>query len=410
MIATAKTKPRPFDVILVWKFSRFARNQDESAFYKSILRKKCNIDVVSITEPISEGMYGRLIEMIIEWNDEFYSYNLSQEVTRGMQEKAIKGGYQTSPPLGYKAVGEGKPFVIDEETYKIYQYIADLYDFEHLDATGIARRCNDLGYRTQRGNLFEARTIRRLMKNQFYAGTVSWNGISFEGSHEVRISKERFDARMEWMNANRKQHKQHDVSGCKHWLSGVVKCSICGASLGYCSSSSVPFFQCWKYGKGFHKGSCSISEAKLIRMIKSNFEEIMNGRDFVCEYLPALPITNERNTEADRYRKELEKLQQREERVRLAFENGIDSMEEYAESKKRIREERERLQGKILSLELPKKKPTKKDMFIKIGTAYDVIFNQDSTYQEKGTMIRSIVKEIIFDKEEQKLTFVFYQA
>jgi hypothetical protein len=145
-------------------------------------------------------------------------------------------------------------------------------------------------------------------------------------------------------------------------------------------------------------------------MIKSNFEEIMAGRDFVCEYLPALPITNERNTEADRYRKELEKLQQREERVRLAFENGIDSMEEYAESKKRIREERERLQGKILSLELPKKKPTKKDMFIKIGTAYDVIFNQDSTYQEKGTMIRSIVKEIIFDKEEQKLTFVFYQA
>lgn len=67
MIATAKMKPRPFDVILVWKFSRFARNQDESVFYKSILRKKCGIDVVSITEPISEGMYGRLIEMIIEW-------------------------------------------------------------------------------------------------------------------------------------------------------------------------------------------------------------------------------------------------------------------------------------------------------------------------------------------------------
>ena len=71
MIAVAKTKPKPFDCVLVWKFSRFARNQDESTFYKSMLRKKLGIDVISVSEPIMDGMYGRLIEMIIEWQDEF---------------------------------------------------------------------------------------------------------------------------------------------------------------------------------------------------------------------------------------------------------------------------------------------------------------------------------------------------
>lgn len=65
MIATAKSIPKPFDCILVWKFSRFARNQDESTFYKGMLRKKLDIDVVSISEPVLDGMYGRLIEMII---------------------------------------------------------------------------------------------------------------------------------------------------------------------------------------------------------------------------------------------------------------------------------------------------------------------------------------------------------
>ena len=39
MIATAKQKPAPFDVVLVWKFSRFARNQEESIVYKSLLKK-----------------------------------------------------------------------------------------------------------------------------------------------------------------------------------------------------------------------------------------------------------------------------------------------------------------------------------------------------------------------------------
>ena len=44
--------------------------------------KKQNIDVVSISEPIPEGMMGQLIERILEWMDEYYSINLSQEVTR----------------------------------------------------------------------------------------------------------------------------------------------------------------------------------------------------------------------------------------------------------------------------------------------------------------------------------------
>ena len=48
MIATCKEKSHPYDAILLWKFSRFARNIDESTYYKSVLRKKCNVDVISI--------------------------------------------------------------------------------------------------------------------------------------------------------------------------------------------------------------------------------------------------------------------------------------------------------------------------------------------------------------------------
>ena len=73
MIAAAKSEEHPFDVILVWKFSRFARNQEESIVYKSLLRKKCGVDVVSVSEPIIDGPFGGLIERIIEWMDEYYS-------------------------------------------------------------------------------------------------------------------------------------------------------------------------------------------------------------------------------------------------------------------------------------------------------------------------------------------------
>lgn len=115
MIGMAKSKEHPVDLILVWKFSRFARNQEESIVYKSLLRKQHNVDVVSISEPIIDGPFGSLIERIIEWMDEYYSIRLSGEVLRGMTEKALKEGYQTAPPLGYQAAGHGAPFTIDEE-------------------------------------------------------------------------------------------------------------------------------------------------------------------------------------------------------------------------------------------------------------------------------------------------------
>ncbi len=143
MIGLAKSSDHPVDVILVWKFSRFARNQEESIVYKSLLRKQSNVDVVSVSEPLIDGPFGSLIERIIEWMDEYYSIRLSGEVLRGMRiiewmdeyysirlsgevlrgmkEKATKKGYQMSPPFGYRAVGNGDPYKIDrmDEYYSI---------------------------------------------------------------------------------------------------------------------------------------------------------------------------------------------------------------------------------------------------------------------------------------------------
>lgn len=96
MIALAKSKEHPIDTIIVWKFSRFARNQEESIVYKSLLKKN-NVDVVSVSEPLIDGPFGSLIERIIEWMDEYYSIRLSGEVMRGMTQNALRGHYQGVP-------------------------------------------------------------------------------------------------------------------------------------------------------------------------------------------------------------------------------------------------------------------------------------------------------------------------
>ena len=404
MIGIAKQPSHPIDVILVWKYSRFARNQEESIVYKSML-KKDHVDVISISEPLIDGPFGSLIERIIEWMDEYYSIRLSGEVLRGMKEKALQNGYQSSPCLGYEAVGHGKPYQINEAEYAMVSYIMDLYDNQNMDETAIARKCNDLGYKTKRGNPFERRTIDRILQNPFYCGIVSWNGVEFEGAHEVRISKERFDRRQRLIASRKRPMKARNVSTCKHWLSGLLKCSVCGATLSYTGNGKCPYFQCWKYAKGFHKTSVALSVKKAEEAVISYFDQILSGTDFT--YVRKDQPATDETVAIEQLQKELTQLSTREIRIRDAYESGIDSLEEYKANKERLISNRLQLETGLEKLrkEQEEKEVNKEDVLHEIKSVNDILKNPDVSYEEKGTLIRTIVDQIVYDKESGKMYF-----
>lgn len=413
MISTAKVKPKPFDCILVWKFSRFARNQDESTFYKGMLRKKLGIDVVSVSEPIMEGMYGRLIEMIIEWQDEFYSYNLGVEVKRGMTKKAELKGYQIVPCLGYAAVGNGKPFVIVEDEYKIVEDIFRMYALENLDRTSIARRLNAQGKKAKRGTPFEQRTITRILTNPFYNGTVSWNGISFQGSHETRQSVTGlYDICQERLKQEFRPVKRRSISTCRHWLSGILKCSVCGATMSYNGggkSRPDAVFACWKYAKGLHKESCSVTVAKAERIVIRSLEKILETGNFEYDRIPR-PASEQDSSQKAAIEVKLERLALKEERIRSAYENGIDSLEEYRTRKEQLLKERAELEAELASLEPADCSPvlSREELLERVKTVHDLLCSPDVDFETKGTALRSILKFIVFDRKADRFEFHYY--
>ena len=76
MIATSKKKPRPFEVILVHKFDRFARSREDSVVYKSMLKRESGIRVISITEQMEDDKFSVILEAMLEAMAEYYSLNL----------------------------------------------------------------------------------------------------------------------------------------------------------------------------------------------------------------------------------------------------------------------------------------------------------------------------------------------
>lgn len=91
---SAKTDDRPdfqrmvsdsskklFDVVLVWKLDRFARNRYDSAFYRYTLRKN-GVKLISVKENISDGPEGIILESMIEGFKRSNGHNISNLRTK----------------------------------------------------------------------------------------------------------------------------------------------------------------------------------------------------------------------------------------------------------------------------------------------------------------------------------------
>ena len=89
MIEDSEDPERPFQEILVWRFSRFFRDRVESALYKQKL-KKSGVTVTSINEPLDKGPTGKFLEGILESVDGFQSDIIGQDVRRGTHNLAEK--------------------------------------------------------------------------------------------------------------------------------------------------------------------------------------------------------------------------------------------------------------------------------------------------------------------------------
>jgi len=106
-IASAARDANPgFTWVLVWKFSRFARNMEDGLVYRALLRKR-GIELLSYKEPVPEGPLGTLITQILMAIDEFYAAATAADVLRSQKELA-RQGYSSGgrPPVGYRRAPE----------------------------------------------------------------------------------------------------------------------------------------------------------------------------------------------------------------------------------------------------------------------------------------------------------------
>lgn len=421
MIAMAKEKDHPFETIFVWKFSRFARNQEEAIVYKNLLRKE-GVSVKSVSEPIPDDAFGTLIERIIEWMDAFYLTNLSTEVSRGMEEKISRGEPVSPAPFGYK--NAKNTYVIDEEAAEIVKEIFERYASGEKQRE-IAVSLGQRGVRTKKGNLPENRWVDYILWNPVYVGKQRWTldgskkvstrhhqneGINIsDGNWKPIISMELWEKVQGMLQAQKKAYPKYAKrqQPIDYMLKGIVRCDCCGATLAMSSAVSgkakTPTMQCCNYSKG----TCTVSHSITVPKIEAAFLEGMELAVKTKQFKVTPTPKKKKDTPSVDYDKLIAVEERKLNRAKEAFLAEIDTIEQYKENKTEITQRIEELKAK-------RDKETFNEIDFnafakKVRKILDFCKNENVTAAAKNELLHSIIEKAVYEKANQHLAIYFHE-
>lgn len=346
-----------FDMIIVWKLDRFARNRYDSARYKAALKKN-GVKVVSATEVISEGAEGIILESVLEGYAEYYSADLSEKVIRGMTDNALKckftGGRR---PIGY-IIDQEQHFQIDPLTAPFVLEAYKRYD-EGSTMSQICDWLNEQGVRNTQGQKLNLTSVQHLLKNRRYIGEFKYRDILIPDGIPAIVPKDLFDRVQEKMAKNRKAPARHKAED-DYLLTTKLFCGHCGAYM--CGESGTS-----RTGKVHHYYKCvSVKKKRKVchkKSVKKDWIEdiVVNAAmqmvmddDTVQAIVSMLLALQEReNTNLPLYERQLQEAETGIQNLLNAIQQGIltKSTKDRLEALEAAKED---LEGKIACEKLAK--------------------------------------------------------
>jgi DNA invertase Pin-like site-specific DNA recombinase len=430
MISAVRRSQKPFNLILVWKYSRFARSREDSIVFKTMLRKN-GVRVVSISEPFEDNPTGKLLEAMIESLDEFYSANLGEEVTRGMRESASRGFYiSAQAPFGYCKVkvndGSKERPKLDIEPNQA-RTVAHIFN-QVLEGKGlmeVAKHLNREGIAGPRGKGWVKTTIHKILTNEVYTGTLVWGRNSIRDLPPIRvdnawpaiIGKDTFD-RAQILLKGRAPISLHPKRvASRYLLSGLARCGHCGKALvgQDAKSGQFTYYVCGTLLKK-GAGSCPTRylnsqqfESLVIDKIKEHVlttENLTRLVHIVNEEMDSLAL--EYRQRLDTVPDEIADVDRRLERLYDALETGKIQLADLAPRIQQLRQRQEQLQ--TAKWEMEQQLSDRRVELADVETVAHCISDlrnllNESSLAERKSFVRSFVKEVKVTGDEVLLTY-----
>ena len=357
--------------------------------------------------------------------DELYSSRLSEEVSRGMEEKVSRGEPICASPFGYYM--EDKKWFPDEKggtadiVREVFQRFAD-----GEGRRSIARGIGERGVRTNRGCKPDNRFIDYMLNNPAYIGKIrkstsgskaiakgDYNGNDItvvDGLHDPIISMELWDKVQERIKQTKLVYSKYSrqEQAIDYMLKGIVRCSACGGTLTMASVSSGKIksrtMQCCNYARASCLVSHSVTIPKVVNALIEGLEQVIETKQF--NIAPKAP--KKTATAPIDYDKLIALEERKLERAKQAFLAEIDTIEQYAKNKEQINARINELIAKRDGEE-PKAEIDLDAYAKKVAEVVEFIKRDDVSEKAKNEALRTIIEKVIYEKAKGNLAIYFHE-
>lgn len=226
--------------LVIWSYTRFARDVDDAQFFRADLRRRGFI-FHSLNDEIPDGPMGRLFEAAIDWKNEQFLEDLSRDVKRGLSELVLKyGAVPGTPPRGFKRVPISIGQRRDRSEHIVNRWAPDpdlvplIRQAFQMKAAG-----RSLLEITAATGLFKSsNSYTSFFRNEIYIGILHFGSLVIEDYCEPLIDAATWQAVQAQLKATRaRQNLSGDNPGhprrrSSAWLlSGLAYCGACGSPL-----------------------------------------------------------------------------------------------------------------------------------------------------------------------------------
>ncbi len=344
------------DILVAKDLSRIGRHNAKTLLFIEEL-EEMDVTVIAINDDLDTSKeQNNDIVGIKTWYNELYVKDISRKIRSTVQNKSKNGTWITNVPYGYVMVDyQKREYRVDhiaaQIVHRIYEMYVKGYGYKTISRILTEekiptpkKRLKQLweeqgkDYEGPAGDEWNTASIKHIIENDFYIGTLRTNKYSrkgingtdkklskekqyvFEDFHEPIITKELFDKAKE-VHENRSKSKTH-YRGTKKYdndYTGLMRCGDCGAPMFSISNAKrKPAYYCGEYHK--HGRSACTSHHILVsvldELIKSYIKMIKQNADKVIDYLNEELEKNRRHVKKESNQGLLETLKAQQEKAK----------------------------------------------------------------------------------------------
>lgn len=352
----ADVKKGLYDVVLVYKYSRFARNLMEARLYHHQI-EKAGVKLISAKEQIDDTTpEGRMMRNIIMSMDEYYSDNLSTFVQSSMYTAAKQGKYLGGIlPFGF-ALDENKNYIENKREADLVRRIFSLRASGTMP-TDILKLFNNEGITSRNNKPFTQQLINKILRAKKYIGTYEYKAKGYDPIEIPNAFAPIVDINT-WnlvqLSLNDNASKKNTKGRARKYsypLTGKIICGLCGEPFTGTSKgakSNLKYYCCRGRDKLGRCDNHSIKKEELENYVFNNIKALMLDRSVIDDIAQQVyDLIEKPSPSAQNDIKELKKEQSR---INKQIESLVDLLLDGSISKDILNKKTKDLQERLAVL------------------------------------------------------------